>query len=70
MTSLDEFKHDFKKKQWAVLYLHNWDADGGVYPEIHGVYDDEQTAIDNVKAMVNPSQYHIRIVYSITRKSP
>lgn len=70
---LNNFKHDFEKKMWALLYLHDWDTPTEanphpVWPEIHGIYEDEQTAIDNLRAMVEPSKYHIRVVYQIHRK--
>ena len=49
-------------ERWAVLYLHNWDPDGKVYPEIHGVYKTWQRAADELKKMIDPSKYWIRRV--------
>jgi hypothetical protein len=47
---------------WALLYLHNWDPDGKVYPEIHGIYDTWEEARDIRKAMTDPTKYWIRRV--------
>jgi hypothetical protein len=68
-----DFEHDFTRKQWALLYLHDWDPPtearpNPVWPEIHGVYDDERTAIENRQAMTDPSKYYVQVCYTIVRK--
>jgi hypothetical protein len=45
---------------WALLYLHNWDPDGKVYPEIHAVYDTWQAAEQSRNNMSDPSKYWVR----------
>lgn len=45
---------------WALLYLHNWDADGKVYPQIHALYGTWQQAEAVRKAMENPGKYWVR----------
>jgi hypothetical protein len=72
-NELNKFKHDFKNKKWALLYLHNWDPPTEanpypIWPEIHGIYDDYETALENQNAMGDPSSYYIRGVYNITKE--
>jgi hypothetical protein len=45
---------------WALLYLHNWDESGKVWPEIHQVYPNFAAAEDARKAMSDPSLYWVR----------
>lgn len=45
---------------WALLYLHNWDPTGRVYPEIHGIYPDSYAAESARKAMSDPTRYWVR----------
>lgn len=45
---------------WAVPYLHDWDPDGKVYPEIHAVYRTLQEATAVIKTMIRPEKYHVR----------
>ncbi len=58
--------HDFSRPVWTLLYLHNWDPDGGIYPEIHGVYDSEVDALADQRAMRDPTQYQLRKAYFMT----
>jgi hypothetical protein len=46
---------------WALLYLHDWDPDGEVYPEIHAVYETEKDAIDAQRKL--GFKYHVRRVW-------
>jgi hypothetical protein len=75
MTALSDFRHDFDRPVWVLLYLHDWDdprPDGSqpIYPEIHGVYADEKTALANQRAMGrdSASKYRVRKAYYITQK--
>ena len=67
MTSNDElrkFKYQFDKHVWALLYLHDWDPDGKVYPEIHAVYETLTLALENQRAMgESASKYHVHKAY-------
>lgn len=51
---------EHKMEYWALLYLHNWDADGKVYPQIHALYGTWQQAEAVRKAMENPGKYWVR----------
>lgn len=48
-------RHDF----WAVTYLHDWDPDGKIYPELSCVYATWQEAQEKVNATRSPDKYHI-----------
>ena len=62
----EDFVYDFDHPVWVLLYLHDWDPkreDGSqpIYPEIRGVYADEQTANANRAAMGDSaSKYWVR----------
>jgi hypothetical protein len=47
---------------WAMLYLHDWDLNGKVYPEIHAVYHTWYQAETARRSKSDPSGYHVRRV--------
>lgn len=59
--------HDFSRPVWALTYLHDWDEDGGIYPEIHGVYESLTDALADQRAMGDSaSKYHVHKTYYLT----
>lgn len=50
------------KEYWVVLYLHDWDPDGKVYPDIHSLHADYADAERERARMSNPEKYHVRRV--------
>jgi hypothetical protein len=51
---------DKNTELWALTYLHNWDPDGKIYPEIQAIYNTFQEAEAARKAMSDPSKYWVR----------
>jgi hypothetical protein len=45
---------------WVVTYLHDWDPNGKVYPEVHCIYERWQDAEAARKSMGNPEKYWVR----------
>lgn len=48
---------------YALLYLHDWDASGKIYPEISGLYKSWQSAETDRKMKSEPDKYYIRKAY-------
>lgn len=42
---------------WCVLYLHDWDPDGKVYPEVHTIHLTWQEAEAERASKIDPGQY-------------
>ena len=52
-----------KTEYWVLLYLHDWDEDGKVYPEIsRTIYKSFIEAEIGKKEKINPSKYWIRSI--------
>lgn len=49
-----------ESEYWAVLYLHNWDPDGKVYPEIHSIHKTWQEAEAERASRISPEKYWVR----------
>ncbi len=45
---------------WCVLYLHDWDADGKVYPEVHSLHASWQEAEKERATRMSPEKYWVR----------
>lgn len=49
-----------KTELWAVLYLHDWDPSGKVYPEIHTIHGTWQEAEAEKRHTGSPDKYWVR----------
>jgi len=73
MPNLNDFQHNFSQKVWVLIYtMVEYDSKRGlqIFPQVHGVYDDEWDARENLKAMSNPEQYHLTHAYKMRYVPP
>jgi len=45
---------------WVLTYLHDWDPDGKVYPEVSAIYNSWHEAEKARLAKISPEKYWIR----------
>lgn len=55
MLKLSEPKDGF----WVMLYLHDWNSDGKVYPQAHGLYRSWKEAEQARSTKAKPEQYTV-----------
>lgn len=48
-----------RTEAWALLYLHDWDPNGQIFPQIHGLYDSWEEAEAIRKTKAHPREYHV-----------
>jgi hypothetical protein len=51
----------------ALLYLHNWDPDGKVYPEVSGLYNTAAEAHTARGKKVSPEKYWVRTAHVVSQ---
>ena len=44
---------------WCVCYLHDWDPDGKIYPQVHSIHESWRDAEDERKSRLNPEKYWV-----------
>jgi len=45
---------------WVLTYLHDWDPDGKVYPEVHTYcFETEMDALTHLMTLSSRNKYHI-----------
>jgi len=54
---------DYSKRYWAVLYLHDWDESGKIYPQIHSLHETYEEARDEKNSKKIPEKYWVNNVY-------
>ena len=73
MPNLLDFEHNFSQRVWVLMYmLTEYDSRRGlqIFPQVHGVYDYEWDARENLKAMSNPEKYHLTSAYKMRYVPP
>lgn len=45
---------------WAVCYLHDWDPDGKIYPEVHSIHEHWKDAEEECRTRMSPGKYWVR----------
>lgn len=44
---------------WVVMYLHDWDPDGRVHPQVHSIHLDWKKAEEERRTRISPEKYWV-----------
>jgi hypothetical protein len=50
---------DANTELWAVTYLHDWDPDGKIYPQVHSIHERWEDAETERKTRISPEKYWV-----------
>ena len=44
---------------WVVMYLHDWDDSGNIYPQVHSIHQSWRAAEDERRSRITPDKYYV-----------